>query len=125
MIRTVRLRSRWDDCDRYGHVNNAAFLSLARAAHDRAGLPTGRLRALEISYRQPLPPDTNIDARVEVVERGESSLRVQYALAVDGRSCADVTALWQLDAEPVGEELPPIVRDAGGLPFRFHQTVRS
>lgn len=125
MIVTVRVRSRWDDCDRYGHVNNAAFLSIARAAHDRAGLRAGQLRALEISYRQPVPPEADVEADVAVVEAGEGSLRVRYALAVDGRPCADVTALWQLDGAPVAEELPPIVRDAGGLPFRFRQAVRS
>lgn len=125
LIRTVRVRSRWDDCDRYGHVNNAAFLALARAAHDRAGLPAGQLRALEISYRQPVMPEANVEARVEVVDEGESSLRVRYALEIDGQSCAEVRARWQLDTAPLDEELPPIIRDAGGLPFRYHQTVRS
>ena len=124
-IRTVRVRSRWDDCDRYGHVNNAAFLSLTRAAHDRAGLPAGQLRALAISYRQPVPPETNVEAEVEVVDEGEGCLRVRYALAVDGRSSAEVTALWQLGAAAVAEELPPAIRDAGGLPFRYHHAVRS
>ena len=41
----VRLRTRWDDYDQNGHVNNAAYLALVRAAHDRAGLPAGNLRA--------------------------------------------------------------------------------
>lgn len=125
MIRTLRIRSRWDDCDGYGHVNNAAFLALARAAHDRAGLPAGQLRGLEINYHQPVPPEASIEADVAVVDEGEGRLRVRYALAVDGRSCADVTALWQLDGAPVAEEFPPITRDAGGLPFRFRQAVRS
>lgn len=125
MIPTLRVRSRWDDCDGYGHVNNAAFLALARAAHDHAGLPAGKLRELEISYRQAVPPEANIEADVAVVEAGKGRLRVRYALAVEGQSCADVTALWQLDGASAAEELPPITRDAGGLPFRFRQAVRS
>lgn len=122
-LTTVRVRTRHDDCDRYGHVNNAAFLALVRAAHDRAGLAAGELRELEIAYRQPVPPGVMVD--VDVLEDDETRLRVSYALAVDGASAAEVTAFWQVDGPPVLAELPPIVRDAGGRPFRFRQTVRS
>ncbi|MBI3747315.1 MAG: alpha-glucan family phosphorylase [Chloroflexi bacterium] len=122
---TVRVRSRWDDCDRYGHVNNAAFLALVRAAHDRAGLAAGELRALEITYRQPLLPETMVDVDVAVIDESTHRLRVGYALAVEGSPSAEVIALWHLGGSPITPELPPVDRDAGGLPFRFHQTVRS
>ncbi len=122
---TVRVRSRWDDCDRYGHVNNAAYLALVRAAHDRAGMPAGELRALEVTYRQPVPPEVMVDVDVTVLEEAESNRRIAYALHVDGRPAADVTALWQVGGPATRVDLPMVVRDAGGLPFRFHQTVRS
>lgn len=125
MIQPVRVRSRWDDCDGYGHVNNAAFLALVRAAHDRAGLPAGRLRELQINYQQPVPPEAPVEVEVAVVREGEGQLRVRYVLAVDGRPSADMTALWQVGASAVEQDLPPIVRDAGGLPFGFRQSVRS
>jgi acyl-CoA thioesterase FadM len=123
--RTVRVRSRWDDSDRYGHVNNAAYLAIIRAAHDRAGLAAGELRALEITYRQPVPPETMIDIEVTVHEDGASHMRVAYALRVDGRAAADATALWQVAEAPLDNRLPPIHGDAGGRPFRFRQAVRS
>jgi acyl-CoA thioesterase FadM len=122
---TVRVRSRWDDSDRYGHVNNAAYLALIRAAHDRAGLTAGHLRALEITYRQPVPPETMIDIGVTVLEEGSSHMRAAYALRVDGRSAADATALWQIADLPLEAHLPPIDRDAGGRPFHFGHIVRS
>jgi acyl-CoA thioesterase FadM len=122
---TVRVRSRWDDCDRYGHVNNAAFVALVRAAHDRAGLAPGELRALEITYRQPVPPEATVDVVVTILEEDESRLRVGYAFAVDGTSSAGVTALWQLHVPLIPTDLPPLGRDAGGRSFRFGQAVRS
>jgi acyl-CoA thioesterase FadM len=124
-IPTVRVRARWDDCDRYGHVNNAAFLALVRAAHDRAGLAAGELRALEITYRQPVPPEALVEIDAAVLEEDRTRMRVGYAFGVAGTSSAEVTALWQLDGPPVRAELPPIDRDAGGRPFRFKQAVRS
>lgn len=122
---TVRVRSRWDDSDRYGHVNNAAYLAIIRAAHDRAGLAPGDLRALEITYRQPVPPETMIDVDVTVLEAGASHLRTAYALRVDGGAVADATALWQAAEAPLDDHLPPVQRDAGGRPFGFRQVVRS
>lgn len=122
---TVRVRSRWDDCDRYGHVNNAGFVALIRAAHDRAGAPYGELRALEITYRRPVPPEVTVGVDVTVLERRERHLKIAYALHVDGRPAADATALWQIAGPPLTADLPPISRDAGGRRFSFHQAVRS
>jgi acyl-CoA thioesterase FadM len=41
----VDVKARWDDADRNGHVNNAAYLALIRAAHDAAAqsVPEGTL----------------------------------------------------------------------------------
>ena len=122
---SVRVRSRWDDCDRYGHVNNAAYLALVRAAHDRAGMPRGELRTLEVTYRQPVPPEVMVDIDVAVMEQTEWHMRIAYALHVDGRPSAEVTALWHLGGATPRIDLPRVARDAGGLPFRFKQTMRS
>lgn len=122
---TVRVRSRWDDCDRYGHVNNAGYVALIRAAHDRAGMAEGELRALEITYRLPVPPEVMVDVDVTVVEQGESHLKIAYALHTDDRPAAQATALWRLAGPSMTADLSPIERKASGQPFRFHQEVRS
>lgn len=122
----VRVRTRWDDCDRNGHVNNAAFAALVRAAHDRAGLPDRPLRALTIAYREPVGPEVTIDADVTIGETTTAHQRIAYALRVDGRPVADADALWQVSAEhEIPPALPPVARDADGWPFRFTQGVRS
>ncbi|MEX1156996.1 MAG: thioesterase family protein [Chloroflexota bacterium] len=122
---TVQVRSRWDDCDRHGHVNNAGYVGLIRAAHDRAGMSKGELRALEVTYRQPVPPEVKIDVDVAIMKQEATHLKIAYALHVDGRPAADATALWQLADPPLTADLPPIGRDAGGQRFSFHQAVRS
>lgn len=122
---TVRVCARWDDCDRYGHVNNAAYLALIRAAHDRAGLPAGQLRELQISYRGPLAPGALVEVRVAAYDAAETQRRVAYTLSVDGRPVADATARWSLGGAPRGVELPPPRREVGGRPFIFLQAVRS
>jgi len=122
---TVHVRSRWDDCDRYGHVNNAAYVALLRAAHHRAGLTSGELRALEITYRQPIPPEVMVDVDVAILEQAASHQKIAYALRVGNQLAADATALWQIAGPPLTADLPPIGRDTGGRPFRFRQAVRS
>lgn len=141
---TVQVRTRWDDCDRFGHVNNAAYVALVRAAHDRAGLPDGRLRVLTIAYREPVGPEVMVDVDVTVVEADAVRLRIAYALRVDGRPAAEAEAVWQVPgpapdiaplpvapspvAPPVEltpDNLPPMARDVGGRPFRYNQIVRT
>lgn len=121
----VRVRTRWDDCDRYGHVNNAAFLALIRAAHDRAGLPSGNLREFEIGYRNPVRPEADVDVDVDVLEQVAGRLRVAYVLRVDSQVAAEAIALWGLAGGHGAAELPTLTHDAGGRPFRFVQAVRT
>lgn len=126
----VQVRTRWDDCDRNGHVNNAAYVALVRAAHDRAGLPNGRLQALTIAYREPVGPEVMLDVDVTVIGAGDFSQRIAYALQVDGRPAAEAEAIWQVTdpapgIAPSPGELPPVARDAGGRPFRYRQVVRT
>lgn len=124
-IAGVLVRTRWDDCDRNGHVNNAAYLALIRAAHDEAGLPDGRLRALTIGYREPVGPETMLDVGVAVLEESPARRRIRYTLRVEGRVAAEAEALWDEHGDAPPPELAPIVRDAGGRPFRFGQVVRT
>lgn len=121
----VSVRTRWDDCDRYGHVNNAAYLALMRAAHDAAGLPPGELRALEIAYRRPVPPDAVVTVDVIALERTDAQQRVAYAMAVDHQTVAEVEALWQFGGSRVEADLPAVEDEAGGRPFRFSHAVQS
>lgn len=124
MMATAIVRSRWDDCDQNGHVNNAAYLALIRAAHDGAGMPRGRLAALDITYRQPVAAEVTIGVDIEVIEEAESHWRIAYALRVAGQPVADATALWQRASSPLRDEPPAIARDTGGRPFHFDQIVR-
>ncbi|MBI2763677.1 MAG: acyl-CoA thioesterase [Chloroflexi bacterium] len=122
---SVQVRTRWDDCDSNGHVNNAAYVALMRAAHDRAGMPVGRLRELTIANREPLGPEVLVDIGVSVLEADASHRRIAYALRAQGRLAAQVEAVWQDSGPTLEVELPRIARDAGGRPFRFSQVVRS
>ena len=121
----VNVRTRWDDCDRYGHVNNAAYLALMRAAHDAAGQPAGELRSVEIAYRQPVPPDVIVNVDVIVLEQTASRRRVAYTIEVNHRPAAELTALWQFGGHPLDGGLPPVRRDGAGLAFRFTHAVLS
>lgn len=121
----VSVRTRWDDCDRYGHVNNAAYLALMRAAHDAAGQPAGELRAVEIAYREPVVPDDIVNVDVVVVEQTASRRRIGYTIGVDHRTAAELRALWQLGGRRLEANLPAVDRDVAGRAFRVSHTVRS
>lgn len=118
---SVKVMTRRDDCDGNGHVNNAAYAALVRAAHDRAGLPGGRLESLTIAYREPVGPETALDVDVATSDDG----RVAYTLRADGRVAAEASASWGRAEAAVAPHLPPVARDAGGAPFRFGQVVRT
>lgn len=124
-VQRVRVRSRWDDCDRHGHVNNAAYLAIVRAAHDLAGMPSGELLLIDISYRSPIDADTDVDVRLEVVDLTAGRWRISYELSVQGRRSARAVALWQVGGERQTLPLPELQHDVRGLPFRYHHAVRS
>ena len=85
----------------------------------------GELRALEITYRQPIPPEVMVEFDVAILEQGASHQKIAYALHVGDREAAEATVLWQLAGSTPVPDLPPIKSDAGGQPFHFRQTVRS
>lgn len=121
----VTVRTRWDDCDRYGHVNNAAYLALMRAAHDVAGMPAGKLSWVDIAYRRPVPADVLVSIDVVALEQSPAAWRIGYSISVGGRAAAEIRATWQLGAQPLAPVLPSVEDDAGGRPFGFTHVIES
>ena len=53
----VRVHARWDDADRFGHVNNSAYLALIRDATDRIAPEPRELATIDIEFKRPVPPN--------------------------------------------------------------------
>ncbi len=129
----VRLRARWDDCDAYGHVNNAMYLALARAATDeglaalgsREPLAGARLADAHLTYREPVRAGEAIDIHVQVRSPAWDALELSYDFEVSGRSCAHVTARWVRGVVPLQAAPLTPERDAAGVPFVTTHRVRS
>ncbi len=116
---------RWDDCDRYGHLNNAAYVALARLAHDSAGMPGTRLVEFEISYRAPVPLGARLSVSVARESGGDGANVTSVDFAVAGDLVATARAAW--DDGPDGDaprHLPP-TEGAGGRWFRHDERVRT
>ena len=122
----VRLRTRWDDCDRFGHVNNAAYLALIREATDRVmQRPTLELARIEIEFRRPLLPNADVEIAVEADAERDGMLAARYRVDHDGRTHASATAEWRVDPGVASPSLPALERDLRGRPFAWSQAVRS
>jgi YbgC/YbaW family acyl-CoA thioester hydrolase len=110
-------RIRWAECDLYGHVNHAAYLTLfedLRIAHWQA--LTGRL----VSPDHPGPVVAQIEARylravgfqddVELCCRVASFRRTSYvqdyALLKDGEPCCTARAVLVITRQDTGEKVP-------------------
>lgn len=111
----VRLRSRWDDCDRNGHVNNAAALALVRAAHDLARAPTGVLAEVDVAYRRPIAADAAVTAAVEIGVRKPGSQRwsERYRLFVGGAVAIEADTTWAPRHAPDPVDLTGVPQDDG------------
>src|SRR5919108_1136658 len=120
MPRIVRVHARWDDADRFGHVNNAAYLALIRDATDRELPSPLELAEIEIEFKQPVPPDADVD--IEMDREGDHVVR--YRLARGDVIHAIARAAWR-SSEAAAPPLPAIDRDAGGRLFSHTHTVRS
>jgi acyl-CoA thioesterase FadM len=128
----VEVATRWDDADRHAHVNNAAYLSLLRAAHDLAAerqpagelRAAGQLRALEITYRAPATPGSQLIVDLVVVDSSDTMQRVSYRFGLGNVVVADAEASWQLSGSPA---IPPLleIAEVDGRPFIFDQSVRT
>jgi len=125
----VRLRTRWDDCDRFGHVNNAAYLALIREATDRVlqPRPVLELAQIDIEFRRPLLPNADVD--IDVEDEGERErdgfVATRYTFSLDGQTHAIATVHWRVDARAPARSLAPLERDLGGRPFTWSQQIRS
>lgn len=79
---------RWSDCDPFGHVNNAVYLTYleqARFAYWNEVLPDipfpGMILArIEIDYRAQAFPDEHLDLHAAIVEMRTTSFVVEYEL---------------------------------------------
>lgn len=129
----VRLRARWDDCDAYGHVNNAVYLALARAASDeglaalgaRESIADAHLAEAHLAYREPIWAGEAIDIRLQVRSLAHDDLEIVYDFAVDGHTRANLFARWVRGYAFPRPALPTPVRDAEGAPFVMTHRVRS
>lgn len=79
---------RWSDCDPFGHVNNAVYLTYleqARFAYWHEVLadvefPGMILARIEIDYRAQAFPDEHLDLGAAIVEMGTTSFKVDYEI---------------------------------------------
>jgi acyl-CoA thioester hydrolase len=92
-----RLEVRFRDCDPFGHVNNAVYLTYleqARFAHWRAlwgfsleALPSGApgviLARAEIDFRQPARYGDVLDVRIGLAGIGRTSFTYEYEIAAE------------------------------------------
>jgi acyl-CoA thioester hydrolase len=110
-------RIRWSECDLYGHVNHAAYLTLfedLRVAHWQA------LTEAQITPSRPGPVVAQIEARyLRAVGFGDAvtlSCRVatfrrtsfvhEYELAKGGEPCCTARAVCVVTRQDTGEKVP-------------------
>jgi acyl-CoA thioester hydrolase len=103
---TLRLphRIRWSECDPYGHVNHAAYLTLfedLRVAHWQAltgaalspALPGPVVAQIEARYLHAVGFDDAVEIACRVIRFGQTSYVQEYALLRDGVACCTATAV--------------------------------
>ncbi|WJZ03439.1 acyl-CoA thioesterase [Corynebacterium freiburgense] len=85
LIHTSKVKLRWSDFDRFGHVNNAAYIELAHEARAKFAadgfgsgeleeLPAVFIRHLEVDYLRPILPDTEVvEVDTQVTYVGKTS----------------------------------------------------
>ncbi len=123
--RSISIRARWDDCDRFGHLNNAAYVALAREAHDALAVPGARLVEFEISHRAPVMHGGSVEVRITARSGNDGLIATDLEFTDSGRSAATAHALWtdlsDLPPRPLSCPEP----DAGGRWFDFEEPVRT
>ena len=85
LIHTCKVKLRWLDFDRFGHVNNASYIELAHEARAKFAadgfgdnvfeeLPAVYIRRLEVDYLRPILPDTElVEIETQVTYVGRTS----------------------------------------------------
>jgi acyl-CoA thioester hydrolase len=101
-VHEKEIEIRWRDCDPYGHVNHAVFLTyleevrdewlIAAVGEDALGYVVARV---EIDYRRELTQrDDRITARIRLDSLGTSSVRtVEELVVADGEVAAEAKAV--------------------------------
>jgi acyl-CoA thioester hydrolase len=101
-VHEKEIEIRWRDCDPYGHVNHAVFLTyleevrdewlIGAVGDDALGYVVARV---EIDYRRELTQrDDTVVARIELDSLGTSSVRtVEALLAGNGEIAAEAKAV--------------------------------
>ncbi|EEI17197.1 acyl-CoA thioesterase [Corynebacterium lipophiloflavum] len=97
------LPARWDDFDRYGHVNNAVYIEYAQEARlafatkffGTSGSFQVFVRHVEADFVRPIMPDTReILVRTEVIKVGNTSFTTrQDIIDRHGNVCCTVTSV--------------------------------
>ncbi|AWB84553.1 acyl-CoA thioesterase [Corynebacterium liangguodongii] len=96
------ITARWDDFDRYGHVNNAVYIEYAqeaRLAFSNTYFGGGELpvfvRHIEADYVRPILPDTlSIPVHTEVIKVGNTSFTTRQEIKDrHGNVCCVVTSV--------------------------------
>lgn len=99
----VTIPVRWNDVDRFGHINNITYIEYtqeARIAFSQknfgagSGLPVF-VRHIEADYLRPVMPDTTeVTVRTEVISVGNTSFTTrQDILDRHGSVCCSVTSV--------------------------------
>jgi acyl-CoA thioester hydrolase len=109
-------RIRWAECDLYGHVNHAAYLTLfedLRIAHWQAA--TGRLVSpdhpgpvvaqIEARYLRPVGFQDEVELCCRVLSFRRSSYVQDYALLKDGAPCCTARAVIVVTRQDSGEKV--------------------
>lgn len=101
-VHTIPLR--WNDFDRYGHLNNCKFLDIAQEARilftkeqfESQGHEFGVfVRHAEVDFLRPVMPDTkDVEVTSTVTEVGNTSFKVAQEIKDrQGRVCGVVTTV--------------------------------
>jgi acyl-CoA thioester hydrolase len=110
-------RIRWIECDLYGHLNHAAYLTLfedlrvdhwqaltgARIAPDRPGPVVIEIQA---RYLHPVAFAEEVTLACRLVSFRRTSFVDEYALLKDGVTCCTARAVCVVTRQDTGEKVP-------------------
>jgi acyl-CoA thioester hydrolase len=110
-------RIRWADCDLYGHVNHAAYLTLfedLRVDHWQAlsGRPVSPEFAgpvvgqIEVRYLRAVGFNDAVMLACRVASFRRTSFVHEYALLKDGEPCCTARAVIVITRQDTGEKVP-------------------
>jgi acyl-CoA thioester hydrolase len=110
-------RIRWSDCDPYGHVNHAAYLTLfedLRVDHWQAlaGTPVSPEHAgpvvaeIQARYLRAVNFDQTVMLACRVASFRRTSFVHDYALLKDGEPCCTGRAVCVVTRQTTGEKVP-------------------